>query len=357
MKLKQTTLSLSALVLVVTACHKPAETAGEKAAPAAPVKVELSAIETVNMPKYLTLTGSIVADQQSEVAANVSGRIVATYVERGQAVKKGQALALVDAKGAGFSASAATAQAHAAETNLALAITDCERSDKLFKEGAIAKSEYDRLKSSCSAQMFSAEAAKSNASLAAKLADDTVIRAPFDGIVGERFVNVGEYVQPPTRVASVYSVNPVRVQISVPENAVGAVQQGQTVEVHVGAFEGRTFAGKVRYVAPNLRPATRDLLIEAIVDNADGALKAGMFSTVRLVTGEEPQPTVPVDAIRADGTTKRLFLAKDNHAVEVVVQTGSTKDGRVAVMETLSASDKVIVRPPVALRDGAAILQ
>ncbi len=347
-------------MLVVAACKKPEDSSAsssQKQPPAPPMKVELGAVETLNVPSYLTLTGSIVADQQSDVAANVSGRIVATYVERGQAVKKGQALALVDAKGAAFSASAASAQARAAETNLALAMTDCERSDKLFKDGAIAKSEYDRLKSSCSSQVFSAEAAKSNAGLAAKLADDTVIRAPFDGVIGERFVNVGEYVQPPSKVASVYSVNPVRVQISVPENAVGAVQQGQSVEVRVSAFSERVFNGKVRFVAPNLRPTTRDLLIEAIADNADGALKPGMFSTVRLVTGESPQPTVPLDAIRADGTTKRLFLAQGDKAVELVIQTGSTKDGRIAILDKLAATDKVIVKPPAALRDGSAILQ
>jgi len=345
-------------VLVIAACKKPEESVTSvKAAPAAPMKVEIGAVETLSVPSYLTLTGSIVADQQSEVAANVSGRIVATYVERGQAVKKGQALALVDAKGATFSATAAKAQARAAETNLALAVSDCERSDKLFKDGAIAKSEYDRLKSSCSSQVFSAEAAKSNAGLASKLADDTVIRAPFDGTIGERFVNVGEYVQPPSRVASVYSVNPVRVQISVPENAVGSVQQGQSVEVRVSAFTDRVFGGKVRFVAPNLRPLTRDLVIEAMVDNTDGALKAGMFSTVRLVTGESPQPTVPLEAIRADGTTKRLFLAQGDKAVEMVVQTGSTKDGRIAVLDNLTATDKVIVKPPAELRDGSAILQ
>lgn len=345
-------------MLALAACQKKSQEAEvKKGLSAPPLKVEVGSIELLNVPQYITLTGSIVADQQSEVAANVSGRIVATYVERGQAIKKGQALALVDAKGATFSASAATAQARAAETNLALAVTDCERSDRLFKEGAIAKSEYDRLKSSCSAQVFSAEAAKSNAGLATKLADDTVIRAPFDGVIGERYVNVGEYVQPASRVASVFSVNPVRVQISVPENAVGAVQQGQLVEVRVSAFEDRLFSGKVRFVAPNLRPNTRDLIIEAMVDNPDGALKAGMFSIVRLVTGEAPQQTVPLDAIRTDGTTKRLFLVKDSQAVELVVQTGSTKDGRVAVLEKLPMTDKVIVKPPDSLRDGSAILQ
>jgi membrane fusion protein (multidrug efflux system) len=88
--------------MTVAACKKNEEAAASKTPPAAPLKVNVGSVETLNVPQYLTLTGSIVADQQSEVAANVSGRIVATYVERGQTVKKGQALALVDAKGAAF---------------------------------------------------------------------------------------------------------------------------------------------------------------------------------------------------------------------------------------------------------------
>ncbi len=346
-----------AVFLLIAGCKKPAEAtaaAPKEAAPAAPVKVQTEAVGKELMPRFLTLTGSVLADRQSEVAANVAGRITATYVERGKAVKLGEMIAVVDSKAAGFSAEAASAQSQAAETQVELAKQECARADTLFSQGAISKSEHDRLKSQCSTQLFQASAARANANLAGKLAGDTIIRAPMDGVIGERYVNVGEYVTPATRVASVFSVNPVRVSISVPEQAVGVIKEGQTLDVRVSSYD-RVFPATIRYISPALRPNTRDLIIEALAPNADGALRPGMFATVLLKVGEEEQPTVSSEAIKADGTVRRLFLARDGHAFEMVIRTGVAKDGRVAVLEELTDKDKVILNPPAALRDGASI--
>jgi len=344
-------------VALVAGCRKPEATAQEKARAQAPaaVKVETAPVETRKMPRYLTLTGSVLANRQSEVAANVNGRVISTSVERGQAVKTGQPLAVVDARAAGLSAAAAAAQSRAAETQVSLAQTECDRADKLFAQNVMSKADYDRVKTQCTAQLYSASAARANADLTSKLAGDAVIRAPFDGIVGERYVNVGEYVQLPTRVASMFSIDPVRVQISVPETAVSLVKEGQTLDVRVAAWPDRAFPAKVRYVSPALRPSTRDLLVEALAANTDGALRPGMFATVLLLVGEEEMPTVPTEALRTEGSVKRLFVARAGQAVEMVVRTGVAKDGRVAVLETFANNEQVVLRPPPGLRDGAAI--
>ncbi|HEY0882425.1 MAG TPA: efflux RND transporter periplasmic adaptor subunit, partial [Archangium sp.] len=249
----------------------------------------------------------------------------------------------------------AVAQSQAAQTQVNLAKQDCERADTLFGQGAIAKAEYERLKTQCTAQLYQANAAQANADLANKSASDTIIRAPFDGIIGERFVNVGEYVQPPTRVASVFAVNPIRVSLSVPEPAVSLVKEGQTLNLQVSSWPDREFPATVRFVSPALRANTRDLIVEASAPNADGALRPNMFATARLSVGEEEQPTVPKEAIKVDGTVRRIFLARNGQAFEVVVQTGVEKDGRVAVLEPLAAGDKVILSPPPGLRDGASV--
>jgi membrane fusion protein (multidrug efflux system) len=348
-------LPVVALVFLA-GCKKPAEAppASKETAAAAPVKVQTQPVGHEMMPRFLTLTGSVLADRQSEVAANVSGRITATYVERGKTVKTGEILAVVDSKAAGFSAEAANAQSQAAETQVELAKQECARADTLFSQGAIAKSEHDRLKSQCSSQLFQANAARANANLAGKLAGDTVIRAPIDGMIGERYVSVGEYVQPPSKVASIYSINPVRVSISVPEQAVGMIKEGQTLDVRVSAWD-RVFPATVRYVSPALRPNTRDLIVEALAPNLDGALRPGMFATVLLLVGEEEHPTVPSEAIKSEGTVRRMFLARDGHAFELVVRTGVQKDGRIAVLEPLTDKDNVILNPPPGLRDGSSI--
>ncbi len=347
---------LCALALAA-ACKKPeaASSADSKPAALPPVKVETANVEHQKMPKYLTLTGSVLADRQSEVAANVAGRVASTYVERGQPVKAGQVLARVDSKAAGFQAAAANAQSQVADTQVEQAKQDCARADTLFNSGALSKAEYERQKTHCTAQLYGANAARAQADLAGKLAGDTIIRAPIDGIVGERYVNVGEYVMPSSRVASLFSVNPVRVSISVPEPVVSQVREGQTLNVRVSAYPNRDFPAVVRFVSPSLRPTTRDLIVEAFAENPEQALRPGMFATVLLITGEEEQPTVPMDAIKADGTVRRLYVAKDGAAHELVVRTGVEKDGRVAVLEPLANGERVIVKPPPGLRDGSAI--
>jgi RND family efflux transporter MFP subunit len=350
---------VAVLATGITACHKPADPAPAKKPELAlpPVAVELASIEIRKMPRVLTLTGSIVAERHSEVAANVAGRVVTTPVERGQVVKVGQILATVDSKNAGFSAAASAAQSSLAETQAEQARQDCERSDSLFKTGAIAAAEHDRQMTQCKAQALQANAARAQAGLAARLAADTVIRAPFEGVVGERYINLGEYVQPATRVASIYVLDPVRVSVSVPEAAMSRVLQGQTLDVHVAAWPDRAFPASVVYLSPALRPSTRDLVVEARAANTDGALRPGMFATIDLTTGEENLPTAPVDAIVSDGSTRRLFLAREGHAFELVVRTGVTKDGRIALLEPLDGSARVIRRPPPGLRDGAPIIE
>jgi membrane fusion protein, multidrug efflux system len=351
----------SALVLI-SACKKPeaeATAAATEKKPdlvsLPPVKVQTADVDHQQMPKYLTLTGSVLADRQSEIAANVSGQVTRTYVERGMPVKAGQPIAIVDSKAAGFQAAAALAQSQAAQTQVTLAKQECDRADTLFGQGAIPKSEFDRLKSQCTAQLYQANAAQANADLAGKLAGDTIIRAPMDGFIGERYVNIGEYVQPSSKVASVYAINPARISISVPEAATALIKEGQQLNLEVSAYPDQTFPATVRFVSPVLRANTRDLIIEATAKNDDSKLRPGMFATVKLGVGEEEQPTVPVESIKADGTIKRLFLARNGQAFEVVVRTGVTRDGRIAVLEPLQKGEKVIVKPPPGLRDGASI--
>jgi len=153
----------------------------------------------------------------------------------------------------------------------------------------------------------------------------------------------------------VFAVHPARVTISVPEPAVGQVKVGQTLNVNVSSYPDEAFPAEVKFVSPALRTATRDLIIEAEAPNPDGKLRPGMFATVKLMIGEDEQSTVPAEAIKEDGNVRRMFLSRNGSAYEMVVRTGVTKDGRVAVLEKLTDGDRVIVKPPPTLRDGAAV--
>jgi RND family efflux transporter MFP subunit len=331
----------------------PVSKVAEKAPP--PVEVQVAKVDRRNMPNLVTLLGNVAPDRQSDVAANVAGRVIMAPIERGQRVKAGDTLVMVDSQAANFSAAAATSQADLAETQLKQARTDCERSDRLLAEGAIGQAEYDRQHSLCKGQEFQAAAARAQAGLSAKLAADALVRAPFSGVIGERYINAGEYVQASTRVATMYNLDPVRITISVPEKAVSLVKSGVTLNIQVAAYPDRTFPATVQYISPVLRTMQRDLLVEATAANADGALRPGMLATVIASLGDEMVATVPEDAIRSDGDVRRMFLARDGRAFELVVRTGVTRDGRTVIYDDVEADALTIRRPPKSLRDGVPI--
>jgi RND family efflux transporter MFP subunit len=344
------------LALHVGACKKPDVAAA--AAPretSAPIHVQTTQAGQRPMPEFLTLTGTLRASESTELAADVNGKVTQTFVERGQAVKRGQLLALVDARFAAFAASAAQAQAKVAQSQLEQARRECERVKHLLDTGAISQAEYDRQTAQCTSQQFSAEAAEAQVQTATKTLGDSNIRAPFDGIIGERFVNVGQYVQPQTRVASIYDPDPLRLELTVPEANVAAVQPDMSVAFTVTAYGEQTFTGKVRYISPNIREATRDLVVEAVVPNADMKLKPGMFAVARIELGDKPRAVVPVDCVVKDDTGARAFVVKEGQVQERLVQTGEAVGDVVAVLSGVQPGESVVSKPGPDVRDGARV--
>lgn len=351
-------VSLAAVgALGLAGCKKPdaskvALTSGEAGAP---VAVETAAVVEQDMPELITLTGSLRAHQESEVAADAAGKVMATFVERGQKIKKGDTVAVLDARGASLSASAASAQSKLAVAQLEQAQRECDRVKALFQSGSISQAEYDRTTSQCQTTEWSAAAAAAQQRSAQKLVGDSVIRAPFDGIVGERYVNVGQYVQPPTRVLSLYATDPLRLELTVPEASVGEVKEGLKVAFSVSSFGEERFEGTVKFVSPNVRPSTRDLVVEALVPNEDGKLRPGMFAVATLQAGAKKLAVVPSSAIQRQETTARVFVVESGRIQERLVQTGGEKDAQTAILAGVKPGEQVVVAPGEGVRDGAQV--
>jgi membrane fusion protein (multidrug efflux system) len=280
---------------------------------------------------------------------------VSTFVERGQAVKKGQTIAIVDARTAALAATAAQAQSKVAQEQLEEAQRDCARVKHLLETGAISQAEFDKQTSQCTSQQWSAAAAQAQQQSASKLLGDANIRAPFDGYIGERYINVGQYVQPNTRVASVYAPDPLRLELTVPEASVGAIRQDMPVQFTVTAYGDQGFTGNVKYISPNLRESTRDLVIEAVVPNGDLRLKAGMFAVARIELGSKPHAVVPRAAVVTDDTGSRLYVVAGSQVQERLVQLGAPQGDVVTVVEGVKAGEKVVVQPGPDVRDGAQV--
>jgi membrane fusion protein (multidrug efflux system) len=321
----------------------------------APIHVQTTAVVQRPMPEYLTLTGTLRASRESDVAADVSGKVIQTLVERGQAVKQGQTIAVVDARSAALAANAAEAQSKVAQSQLEEARRECDRVKHLLDTGAISQAEFDRQTSQCTSQQWSARAADAQQRSASKLLGDANIRAPFSGYVGERYVNVGQYVQPQTRVASVYAPDPLRLQLTLPEANVAIVQQDMPVHFTVTAFGDKDFTGSVKYISPNVRESTRDMVVEALVPNADLQLKPGMFAVAKIGLGDKPRPVVPKTALLQDESGARLYVVAGGVVQERMVQLGETASDVTAIHDGVKVGEIVVVSPGPDVRDGAKV--
>jgi len=141
----------------------------------------------------------------------------------------------------------------------------------------------------------------------------------------------------------------------VPEANVGALKPDMPVKFTVAAFGEETFTGSVKFIAPNIRPATRDLVIEALCPNADLRLRPGMFAVARLEIAERPMPAVPAGAVKKDETTARVFVVVDGHAQERIVQLGGERDGKIGVLVGVKPGETVIDKPSADVRDGVQV--
>lgn len=349
--------SVLALVVFAAAAAGCAETRADNSRRATEVaiKVETAVVAARPVPTMITLTGTLVANRRSQVASDGIGKVVATYVERGQLVKAGDPLVRLDDRAATLSRVEAAAQVRAAQSNSERARRDCQRAEELKAQEVINQAELDRMTAECKASAAQASAAAARESLAGKSLVDAVVRAPFAGMVDERTINVGEFVRGGQPVATVVELDPLRLELSVPESAVGAVREGQQVEFEISAYPGETFTGTVRFVSAAMRRQSRDLLVEAVVENREHRLKPGMFAVARAQIGESELPVVPGAAVSSAGERPRVFVARDGRLEERLVQLGRRDGDAVAILAGVKAGEKVVVKLAPELRDGLRV--
>jgi membrane fusion protein (multidrug efflux system) len=379
--------------LVWTACSTANGKTEDRAASALAVSVSPVAVTEQPISRFIRVTGTLTAEEQADVAAETSGRVISTPVERGSPVTEGTELvrlSAVETEASVKEAEANAAQIEArlaqpangsfdvnrvpevanARANFALAESEFSRIEKLLAERVVSQSEYDQRKTQVEAarqllesakngaeQQYQAlQAARARVTLARKAASDTVVRAPFSGVVVERLVSTGDYVTRGTKVAQVVRIMPLRIALTVPEQFVADVKVGQPVSFSVDAFSGRAFEGRVRYVSPSLRAEQRALTVEAVVPNSNGELKPGMFATALIQQPNKVQAVlVPTASVRVVSGTSRVFVIAGDRAEERLVTTGQVLDQLVEITAGLSPGEKVATANVPQLVDGVKV--
>ena len=384
---------LAGAALASAGCSSGDAKAKEQAS--APVVVPVSATTAAERPiaRFIRATGSLMAEEQADVAAETAGRVMAAGIERGSPVSQGAEL--IRLSSIETDAQLKEAEANAAQIEARLGITDgaalevnavpevqnakagadlaqaeFARIKSLLDQRVVSQSEYDQrrtqaeaarqqyeaAKNSAAQQYQSLQAARARVSMARKAFADTVVRAPFNGVVAERLVTVGDYVTKGMKVAIVVRVNPLRVQLTVPEQAVSSMAPGQPVTFEVDAYPGRQFEGRVKYVSPALQADQRALTVEATVPNADGVLKPGLFATARIEQpGRTPGVLVPAVSVVTISGTSRVYVVAGDHVDERIVTTGEPVGDLVEITKGLKAGERVATKNVAQLADGIKV--
>jgi RND family efflux transporter MFP subunit len=307
-----------------------------------------------SVAREITLTGVLAANERTDLAANASGRVMKVFVELGQRVVAGAPIAQLDKRSAVLAAQEAVANVQTAAEQLAASKKDCDRYQRLLAKGAITQQEYDRAMGQCSTQGSSELAARVKVEQAAQSLADSTIRAPFAGKIADRNINVGDYVQASSKVVTLLSDNPLRLRLTVPESSIAAIKPNLEVRFETASVPNREFKGSIKYIGGEVREQTRDLIVEAIVDNSDGALLPGMFVTAHIATGASELPVVPKKALVA-GSTPSVFIVEGDRARQRILQLGPPTGDELSVIDGIKPGDRVVMNPSNKLADGALV--
>jgi membrane fusion protein, multidrug efflux system len=317
---------------------------GREEAAHAPTAV-VEAVEVLPQPfaERLALVGQLSARESVVLRPEIAGVIESVDFEEGASVAAGAVLFVLRSEEQRAALREASAQQ-------ALALDVYERTQALSKVNVSAAAELKRARAEV-------DQAKAKLDLAQVELDRTRMRAPFDGVVGARFVSPGDRVDSDTDLAEFDAVDRLRLGFSLPEAAVGLARKGLVVSVVVAAFPKEHFEGEVYFVSPSLDPNSRRLPLKAWIPNADGRLRPGMFANVELETHRSEQALlVPDSAIAYDAAGSFVWrVREDARAERASVALGARQDGRVQVLAGIAPGDRIVVSGGLKLFPGIAV--
>jgi multidrug efflux pump subunit AcrA (membrane-fusion protein) len=413
-KLLSFALLLSGVSLLALACGGTNARTNKNDAAASPTPVTIVEVTTApalvrQLPRFFEATGSLVADEQTDVAPAVSGKVIAVGVDLGSYVGRGAVLARLDDRDARIrldqaqsqvnQSEAAVRQAEAriglrpgqnfdparvpevgsARVALELADKQLKRYERLIESGDVSRSAYDQQKAqrdqlqqqldvaieqarqnyaAVQTALAAIAGAQSQVEKARKDIADAVVTAPISGYVAERTADLGEYVTTSSKIATIVRTNPLRLRIDIPEQALSDIRVGQSVSVNVSAYADRNFSGRIARISPNVTATSRTLTVEAEVENGDNLLRPGQFATVRV---QQPQSDnavlVPARAVHTEGDVSRVFVIKNGRAEQRLVQLGQAEGDLVEIKTGVAADEQVATSNLDQLSDGATVRQ
>jgi len=319
--------------------------------PPPPTSVNIATAKSETIPNLLTAVGDLAAVHQVNVTSDVNGRITEIHFTAGASVKEGTPLVqLFDGPEQGDLANF-KAQQRVAQISLDRAKQLAERQVGPQATVDTAQAAYDQA---------SAGIAKTEAIISQKL-----VRAPFSGELGVRKVEVGQYLTAGTQIVSLTDLSVLYANFTVTEKDSAQLKVGQIVRIAVDAYPGRTFEGKITTIEPQIATDTRNIRVQATLQNPDKILKPGMFATTTVVLPDKP-PVVTVPETAVDYTLygDSVYLLTEKQAEDgktnltvtrTFVQTGNRVEGRAEILKGLKDGDRVVAVGQLKLQSGSAV--
>ncbi|MGM0586776.1 MAG: efflux RND transporter periplasmic adaptor subunit [Bacteroidota bacterium] len=296
-------------------------------------------------PQYIEdkifTTGTILANEEVELLSESSGKITDIYFEEGQTVSKGQILLKIND-------SELQAQRQRTQYRLSLAEKREERQSRLLEKGGISQEDYE-------ATLNEVNVLKSELALIDAQIDKSEIRAPFEGIIGLKYVSEGDYISPTTRIAGLQDIQPVKIDFSIPERYAYQIEKGKKVTFTVQGVN-QTFEGEIYAVEPKIDTQTRTVSLRAISDNEENILLPGAFADIQLILQTyDDAKMIPSIALIPELNGQKVFVSRSGKAVSVPVTTGIRTEKAVQVLDGLSMGDTVLTTGLLQVREGTAV--
>lgn len=326
--------ALLPVIFGALAFHMPASYADS-------IGVEVANVEVVKLTQTVSAVGTLSSENAVIIRPEISGRISVVNFKEGSAVKAGDTLIELDS-------AIASAELEQAQAQLRLASSQHSRASQLSNKGFVSGQARDE--SASQLKVSQASVALATAHLA-----KTVIKAPFDGLVGLRTVSVGDYVSPGQDIVPLESMDPLNVDFRVPEQFLAHAKVGASVVVSFDALPEETREGKVSAVSPKVDEGGRSILLRAKVPNQDYRLRPGMFARVRLQFADKPALMVPETAIAPEGDANYVYRLDTNKVSKTDVVLGLRRDGRVEIVHGLNEGDIVLVSGLQKVFEGAEV--
>ncbi len=322
-------LSIATTVLL-TACSEPEAKEQVEAVAEFAIPVTVAAIERQDISSNFHTTATLESRNEAEIITRVTGIIEELTIEEGDFVEKGQLLAKIDARRYQLALDKAEAELAGLEQEL-------QRLSQMAQKQLVSAQASDKLKY----QHKAAVAAKELAALDLK---DSQIVAPISGYISKRFVKTGHFTQGYQTLFHIVDQSNLEAVVYLPEHQLSNVQLGQQALLHFSARQGQQFVAQVRSISPVIDSRSGTFKVILSLSNQDLILKPGMFAQIALTFATHKDTlTIPTDAIITLDNQSKIFIVKDNKAIEVMVNKGFVQEQLTEIMGDLSEGDMVVV--------------